>query len=522
MNKDDVAPDKYFYIHDGRSIKNISELASMLSSMDDAVFSFHVNESKNDFASWVRFVVDSPQLADSMDNVKDKDKMASLILKSISGEDGEKVSEISGKSQENNKEDEVLEKSAGETKTVREKKVQKSHDSDLFSFSSSNKHEEKKNKSGKIKTGDLKKENNGSSKLPPVKEKKHHDEKSPPKNKSSAKSSVLSNKYEDDFDWKNMLDDMKLGEQEDMLSRISRRIKEMNSEISGEGKKISSDKEFEKNKKESSEEMEKYVKSDDSERFESLADDSVDFLEELSKRLESHRKRFSESDKKQEDIHEFHPAKKIIKKVVKEDADPELIIEKGLDLEKTNKLLSKYNSIMNDTVKKSMKRTSMHTSGDDDSSKEKREKHVSHKTYHHNRSQDKKHKTGENNIGYFSIIERTDDLEGISSKFESDDDGDSGQTFDDGSAHEKTDEKQKKEKSSKNKVSKGNSRGFFSIFKKLKMGSLNSVGAMEHEKKAQENITVIRDPLVEISGISDFIKGLLIGMIIGMVFLLVF
>jgi hypothetical protein len=50
---EDVGEELYFYLADGRVIKNIPELISALREMEDWVFEHHVNSEKNDFVEWL-------------------------------------------------------------------------------------------------------------------------------------------------------------------------------------------------------------------------------------------------------------------------------------------------------------------------------------------------------------------------------------------------------------------------------------------------------------------------------------
>jgi hypothetical protein len=59
----DVPEDKAFWAHDGRLFKNLDILAQGLGEMSDETFRYHVNESKNDFATWVRDVIGDDELA---------------------------------------------------------------------------------------------------------------------------------------------------------------------------------------------------------------------------------------------------------------------------------------------------------------------------------------------------------------------------------------------------------------------------------------------------------------------------
>ena len=46
-----VKPEKYFFLADGRILKNLRELALRLDEFSDELFRSHVNPDKNDFAS---------------------------------------------------------------------------------------------------------------------------------------------------------------------------------------------------------------------------------------------------------------------------------------------------------------------------------------------------------------------------------------------------------------------------------------------------------------------------------------
>lgn len=53
----------YFYLNNGKKLKNIAELMESLKDMDQDLFSFHVNKQHNDFASWIRDVFGEKELA---------------------------------------------------------------------------------------------------------------------------------------------------------------------------------------------------------------------------------------------------------------------------------------------------------------------------------------------------------------------------------------------------------------------------------------------------------------------------
>jgi hypothetical protein len=58
-----VPEDKQFWSNDGQSFKNLLELKEGLQKMTDETFRYHVNESKNDFSTWVMDVISDEKLA---------------------------------------------------------------------------------------------------------------------------------------------------------------------------------------------------------------------------------------------------------------------------------------------------------------------------------------------------------------------------------------------------------------------------------------------------------------------------
>ena len=74
-----VSQDKVFYVFEGPVIKNLYELAEALLAMSQKSFSHHVNSSKNDFANWVRDVVDDAILALRLSAQRDKREMEKIV-----------------------------------------------------------------------------------------------------------------------------------------------------------------------------------------------------------------------------------------------------------------------------------------------------------------------------------------------------------------------------------------------------------------------------------------------------------
>jgi len=75
----DVPMEHVFVLNDGRRLKNLNELVVMLQDMNDSIFSHHVNDSKNDFANWVRDVIKEKDMADSISSkITKKELLATL------------------------------------------------------------------------------------------------------------------------------------------------------------------------------------------------------------------------------------------------------------------------------------------------------------------------------------------------------------------------------------------------------------------------------------------------------------
>ncbi|MBE3091582.1 MAG: hypothetical protein IMZ42_04635 [Candidatus Atribacteria bacterium] len=72
-----------FYLNNGKKLKNIAELMESLKDMDQDLFSFHVNEQNNDFASWIRDVFGEKELARRIRDARHPANMLKSIEKYI-------------------------------------------------------------------------------------------------------------------------------------------------------------------------------------------------------------------------------------------------------------------------------------------------------------------------------------------------------------------------------------------------------------------------------------------------------
>ncbi len=62
----DVPENQAFWCHDGRTIRNLRELADALNIMSEETYSHHVSGSNNDFANWVANVILDEGLSQSL------------------------------------------------------------------------------------------------------------------------------------------------------------------------------------------------------------------------------------------------------------------------------------------------------------------------------------------------------------------------------------------------------------------------------------------------------------------------
>lgn len=86
MEKDilnDVHPDHYFWLADGRILKNLKELHQTLQTMDESIFRHHVNDEKNDFHNWVRDVHQDEALARDLFTARGKEETISALGRRI-------------------------------------------------------------------------------------------------------------------------------------------------------------------------------------------------------------------------------------------------------------------------------------------------------------------------------------------------------------------------------------------------------------------------------------------------------
>jgi hypothetical protein len=70
----DVKPEQCFWVHNGPIVRNLHELEKALEHMNEETFGYHVYNSRNDFANWVKDIIKDDELADILQKAESKDK----------------------------------------------------------------------------------------------------------------------------------------------------------------------------------------------------------------------------------------------------------------------------------------------------------------------------------------------------------------------------------------------------------------------------------------------------------------
>jgi len=79
----DVNPNFVFWLCDGTTLKNLSELLEALKVMSRETFIYHVNSEKNDFAKWIEDIIKDEKLARDLRKVKTKRDTIKILKERI-------------------------------------------------------------------------------------------------------------------------------------------------------------------------------------------------------------------------------------------------------------------------------------------------------------------------------------------------------------------------------------------------------------------------------------------------------
>ena len=78
-----IPSDKYFVLKNGKQVNHYLALADTLDNLEKEVVEYHVNELRNDFATWVEDVFGEKDLAEKIASSKSPDQIRMIIYKHI-------------------------------------------------------------------------------------------------------------------------------------------------------------------------------------------------------------------------------------------------------------------------------------------------------------------------------------------------------------------------------------------------------------------------------------------------------
>ncbi len=75
----DVPSDKFFWVCNGATLKNLRDLYHELDSMSDAEFEYHTGKGRNDFSQWILDVIGNHECARRTQRARTKDGTRRII-----------------------------------------------------------------------------------------------------------------------------------------------------------------------------------------------------------------------------------------------------------------------------------------------------------------------------------------------------------------------------------------------------------------------------------------------------------
>jgi hypothetical protein len=76
---DNVPEQNVFVLSNGARIHNLEELHNVISSSEESLFYNHVNNDRNDFANWIKFVIHHEDLYNKILHVKDRRQFIDIL-----------------------------------------------------------------------------------------------------------------------------------------------------------------------------------------------------------------------------------------------------------------------------------------------------------------------------------------------------------------------------------------------------------------------------------------------------------
>jgi hypothetical protein len=78
-----VPENNIFMCHDSCTIDDMGDLADKLNAMSDETYSYHANDSKNDFSMWVRDVIGDTELADALQKAGSRNEARTMVANRV-------------------------------------------------------------------------------------------------------------------------------------------------------------------------------------------------------------------------------------------------------------------------------------------------------------------------------------------------------------------------------------------------------------------------------------------------------
>ncbi len=150
---EEVEPDFYFNLVDGRIIKSVPELLDALKNMEEWVYKHHVNSQKNDFSNWIRDVYKDKKLATTLKKSKRKNTAIKKLQKELKKNFKKRKKQEAKKQKQAEKEQQEREKQ----RKKQEKKQLQEKDKKKEEQQTEKKAEKEKSKVKKIKSPKKKK-----------------------------------------------------------------------------------------------------------------------------------------------------------------------------------------------------------------------------------------------------------------------------------------------------------------------------------------------------------------------------
>lgn len=72
-----------FWVYNGPTLANLKDLSNALKKLSKDQFNYHANTTKNDFASWVEFVLMDPECAQGLKKCKNKASAQACTVKAL-------------------------------------------------------------------------------------------------------------------------------------------------------------------------------------------------------------------------------------------------------------------------------------------------------------------------------------------------------------------------------------------------------------------------------------------------------